>query len=97
MWVVSPGKAERGTSGPAPFLAFRDISAQTYFIAITDRGHPSVNFFGLPYPMLPQTQCGRVRPGRKWRPWREERKEPQAGSRGVQVGDIRLDGERDGV
>lgn len=73
MGGVSPGEAMWGTPDLAPFLAFRDSSTQTYFIAIADRAHPSVNFLGLPHPVLPPTQCGRVWPGRKRRPWAEER------------------------
>lgn len=99
MGGVSPGEVAQGTSSLVLYLIFRDISAQMYFIAAADKAHPSINFLGLLHPMLPQTQCGRVWSGRKWRPWQGERKEPQAGSwgRGVQAGHIKLDGDRDGL
>lgn len=69
---VSPGEATWGAPDLTPFLAFRDISTQTYFMAVADRVHSSVNFLGLPHTVLPPTQCGRVGPGRKRRLWGDE-------------------------
>lgn len=46
--------------------AFRGISAQMHFTAVSDRAHTSTNFLGLLQPSaVSEVQGGRVWPGRK--------------------------------
>lgn len=102
MWALSRLARRSGTSGLAPFFAFRGISTQTCFIAVANGAHPSSNFSGhLPLCCL-KAQCGRVWLGRKWKRWRGGKRvkrggrshKPAAG--GCGVGDVRLDGGSDG-